>query len=46
VTTALQSAIKITPIKAVIRYAKFLEENTTFYDMNTKEQITAYLYTK
>jgi integrase/recombinase XerD len=30
-------------LKAVIAYAKFLGENTTFYDINTKEQITAYL---
>ena len=33
-------------LKAVIAYAKFLGENTTFYDINTKEQITAYLDTK
>jgi hypothetical protein len=30
-------------LKAVIAYAKFLGENTTFYDINTKEQIAAYL---
>jgi hypothetical protein len=33
-------------LKAVIGYAKFLGENTTFYDINTKEQIIAYLDTK
>jgi|SRR5918994_1879759 hypothetical protein len=33
-------------LKAVIAYAKFLGENTTFYDINTKEQLTAYLDTK
>jgi hypothetical protein len=33
-------------LKAVIAYAKFLVENTTFYDINTKEQITAYFDTK
>jgi integrase/recombinase XerD len=33
-------------LKAVIGYAKFLGENTTFYDINEKEQITAYLDTK
>jgi integrase/recombinase XerD len=33
-------------LKAVIAYAKFLGENTTFYDINTKEQIIAYLDTK
>jgi integrase/recombinase XerD len=33
-------------LKAVIGYAKFLGENTTFYDINAKEQITAYLDTK
>jgi len=33
-------------LKAVITYAKFLGENTIFYDINTKEQIIAYLDTK
>lgn len=33
-------------LKAVIGYAKFLGENTTFYEVNTKGQITAYLDTK
>jgi integrase/recombinase XerD len=33
-------------LKAVIGYAKFLGENMTFYDINSKEQITAYLDTK
>jgi integrase/recombinase XerD len=33
-------------LKAVIDYAKFLGENMTFYDINAKEQITAYLDTK
>ncbi len=33
-------------LKAVIDYAKFLGENTTFYDINAKEQITGYLDTK
>jgi hypothetical protein len=33
-------------LKAVIGYAKFLGENTTFYDINTKAQITAYFDTK
>lgn len=33
-------------LKAVIGYAKFLGENTTFYNINTKEQIIAYLDTK
>ncbi|HEU4824576.1 MAG TPA: hypothetical protein VFS97_14225 [Nitrososphaeraceae archaeon] len=33
-------------LKAVIAYAKFLGENTTFYDVSGKEQITAYLDTK
>jgi integrase/recombinase XerD len=33
-------------LKAVIDYSKFLGENTTFYDINAKEQITAYLDTK
>ncbi len=28
-------------LKAVIGYAKFLVEKTTFYDINTKEQISA-----
>ena len=32
--------------KAVIGYAKFLGETTTFYNINKKEQIIAYLDTK
>jgi integrase/recombinase XerD len=33
-------------LKAVVGCAKFLGENTTFYDINAKEQINAYLDTK
>jgi hypothetical protein len=33
-------------LKAIIGYAKFLGENTTFYDIDAKEQITRYLDTK
>ena len=33
-------------LKAVIGYTKFIGENTTFYDINAKKQMTAYLGTK
>jgi integrase/recombinase XerD len=33
-------------LKAIIGYAKFLGEKTTFYDVKTIEQITGYLDTK
>jgi hypothetical protein len=33
-------------LKAVVGYAKFLEEKTTFYEINTKGQVTACLDTK